>query len=273
MASERTGLILTFSELNQAEEDGNDYATSDEAFYKQSLPSFVSDEVHAMMHLTFCEIKWCATFWNPLYLIMFIIFYIFTFPGAALHWSLLCWIPVRKREHPEERELRSQGIYTALGVALISIPFAVIGLYLGSDIMVLINEISLAVNSSIIISNLVGLKAMADELVISIRIYSVGAWILVTFLIGLALVDVYEYITFSWLTILIYLLRIFAILVYTIIGVQCIQLWHMYEENDKKYSKDIFYAGILVLMFSVVVIGFIVAIVISEENAWRVIYF
>jgi uncharacterized membrane protein len=47
----------------------------------------------------------------------------------------------------------------------------------------------------------------------------------------------------------------------------------MYEENDKKYSKDIFYAGILVLMFSVVVIGFIVAIVISEENAWRVIYF
>jgi len=139
--------------------------------------------------------------------------------------------------------------------------------------MVLINEISLAVNSSIIISNLVGLKAMADELVTSIRVYSVGAWILVTFLRGLALVDVYEYITFSWLTILIYLLRIFAILVYTIIGVQCIQLWNMYEDNDKKFSKDVFYSGILVLMFSVVVIGFIVGIVISEENAWRIIYF
>ena len=272
MASERTGLILTFSEFNQAEESP-DYATTDEAFYKQSLPSFVSDEVHAMMHLTFCETKWCTTFWNPLYLILFIIFYIFTFPGAALHWALLCWIPVRKREHPEERELRSQGIYTALGVAIISIPFAVIGLFLGSDIMILINEISLAVNSSIIISNLVGLKAMADELVVSIRIYAIGAWILVTFLLGLALVDVYEYITFSWLTILIYLLRVFAILVYTIIGVQCIQLWHMYEDSDKKFTKDVVYASALVLLFLVVVIGFIVGIVISEENAWRIIYF
>ena len=190
-----------------------------------------------------------------------------------MHWALLCWIPVRKREHPEERELRSQGIYTALGVAIISIPFAVIGLFLGSDIMILINEISLAVNSSIIISNLVGLKAMADELVISIRIYAIGAWILVTFLLGLALVDVYEYITFSWLTILIYLLRVFAILVYTIIGVQCIQLWHMYEDSDKKFTKDVVYASALVLLFLVVVIGFIVGIVISEENAWRIIYF
>ena len=83
MASERTGLILTFSEFNQAEESP-DYATTDEAFYKQSLPSFVSDEVHAMMHVTFCETKWCATFWNPLYLILFIIFYIFTyFPDVS----------------------------------------------------------------------------------------------------------------------------------------------------------------------------------------------
>jgi hypothetical protein len=47
----------------------------------------------------------------------------------------------------------------------------------------------------------------------------------------------------------------------------------MYEDSDKKYNKDVFFASILVLMFSVVVIGFIVGIIISEENAWRIIYF
>jgi hypothetical protein len=47
----------------------------------------------------------------------------------------------------------------------------------------------------------------------------------------------------------------------------------MYEDSDKKFTKDVVYASALVLLFLVVVIGFIVGIVISEENAWRIIYF
>lgn len=159
-----------------------------------------------------------------------------------------------------------------MGVAIISIPFGVVGLYLGDDLMVMINEISLAVNSSIILSNLIGLKIMADELVISVRVFAIGAWIVDIFLIGLALVDVYSYVTFSWLSVLEYFFRIVEIFVYTVIAVQCIQLWNLYEYRPSNYSKDVCFAILLVILFLVVVVGFVAAIYIAEEKAWRVMY-
>lgn len=159
-----------------------------------------------------------------------------------------------------------------MGVAIISIPFGVIGLYLGSDIMVLINEIALAVNCSIIVSNLLALKAMADELIFSTRVFAVGAWIIDVFLIGLALIDVYEYLTFDWVTVLEYFFRIIEIFVYTVIAVQCTQMWNIYETDDKKFTRDIIFCVSLSVLFLVIVIGFILAVVISEEHAWRIFF-
>jgi hypothetical protein len=71
---------------------------------------------------------------------------------------------VRKLESPEERELRSQGIYAALGLAMISIIFGSIGVNIGQDAMYLVNMISLYVNASIIVSSLIGLKAVGEKL-------------------------------------------------------------------------------------------------------------
>ena len=86
--------------------------------------------------------------------------------------------------------------------------------------------------------------------------YSVGAWILVSFLVGFALVDIYDYITLSC-----------QFSLFTIKFTEYIKLWSMYEDSDKKYVKDSFYSSILVA-----VIGFIVASVISEENVGGIIF-
>jgi len=284
---ERSNLILSFNELANEEaniqpttlfNDGDSpYATADEAFFDQNIFSFVADEVHAMMHFLCCEARFCATFYNPLYLVLFGLLYVLTIPGALSHWALLTCIPVRKREFAEVRELRSQGIYTAIGVAIISIPFAVIGLFLGSDIMVLINELALAVNCAIIVTNLIGLKVIADDMIISIRTYAVGAWSIVALLIGLALFDVYEYLTFSWITTIEYTFRIVLIIVYTIIAVQCIQLWNLYDDDKSakppNFCHDVMFAIVLGSLFIGIFIGFAVAIYISEESAWRIMYF
>jgi hypothetical protein len=139
--------------------------------------------------------------------------------------------------------------------------------------MVLINQVSLAVNAGIIVSSLIALRAISDELIISIRVFAVGSWIVDVFLLGLALVDVYNFLSFSWLSVLEYLLRIFEIFIYTIIAIQCVQLWNMYETAKEQNWKDAYFAVFLSILYVGIVIGFIVAIVISEENAWRVLYF
>jgi len=272
-------VILTFSELVQEEavplsgSGSSLYANADEAFFGQNIFAYVGDEVHGMLQIAFCENRCCASFYNPLYSILYLLLYIFTIPGALFHWMLLEYIPVRKCEQPEIRELRSQGMYTAIGIAVISLPFAAIGLYLGDDIMVLINEVALAVNLAIIVTNLIGLKVVADELHLSVRTFAVGAWIIDLFLIGLALVDTYAYLTFSWLTVVSYVFRLLEIFVYTVIAFQCVQLWDMYGDKAEEHSgTDILFTVILAILFAGVVTAFVVAISISVENAWRILY-
>lgn len=225
-----------------------------------------------MLELLFCHVRCCFSWYNPIYVILFITIYLLTFPGAAVHWLLLPIVPVRKFENPEERELRSQGVYTAIGVAIWSLPFAALGLYYGDSLMQLINKISLLVNSSIILFNLIGLKAMADELITSIRIFSVGAFVIVLFLIGLALFDVYEYFTSSWIFIVSYVFRLIQIFVYTVIVMQCMQLWNMYEQSKVKQCLDVGLSIMLVLLLLAIITGFLVAIIIAEDKAWRIMF-
>ena len=88
-------MLLSFSELTRDDvRDANDvYASSGEAFLSQSLFVYVADEVNALLQVAFCEIRLCTTFYNPIYLLLFLLLYILTFPGAALHWLLLDLVP------------------------------------------------------------------------------------------------------------------------------------------------------------------------------------
>lgn len=274
--SERRPLIVPFSELSHEEDDHmlqREYATTDMAFLNQSIIDYSLDEVHAMMQIMCCNIRCIAHCYNPLYLVIFFLLFIVVLPGAFLHWTLMRCISVRKRESPEERELRSQGIYAALGIALISIPFGVIGLYIGTSQMIMVNKVSLYINSCIIVSSLLGLKALGDELVYTVRAFAIGSWIIDLFLICLCLLDVYSYVTFSWFSLLTYGLRIFGIVIYTIVALQCLLLWDTYVQRKNTYYSDIVYATFLGILYFGVVIGFSIVIISSEQNAWRVIYF
>lgn len=273
---ERKPLIIPISELSRVQDDHmlqQEYASSDDAFLNQSIINYSLDEVHAMMQIMCCNIRLIATCYNPLYLIMFVALFIVVVPGATLHWALLCCISVRKRESPEERELRSQGIYAALGLAMISMFFGAIGMERGTDEMVLVNKVSLYVNASIIVSSLIGLKAAGDELKYTIRMFVVGAWIIDIFLICLCLVDVYNYITFAWISTVSYSLRLFGIVIYSIVALQCMSLWDAYTIRKQAFYVDIIYTSILGLIYLGVIVGFMVVILTSEKNAWKILYF
>ena len=261
-------LILNFSELTQDTHE-IEYASYKEAFLNQSIHKFVIDEVHSMLQLVFCEISWIATFWNPIYASIFIILFILTFPGALLHWLLLDFIPVRRLELVEEREIRTQGVYTTIGVSLFVIPFNAIGLYLGSKQMILINEISLAVNTSVIIICLLGLKAIADELKFSVRVFVIGAFIVIIFQSALEMFDFMSYLTYSWITFIEYILRVLEIIVFSIVASQSLQFWNMYRPKEKK-SIDITYAIILSILYIGTIVGFLVAIFISQKYDWKI---
>ncbi len=277
---------MSMSELSQESQSFDQdypYATAQQAFYDQNIFSFVVDEVHAMMQIMCCESRSCATFYNPFYLVFFALLYVLTLPGAVLHWVLLSCIPVRCREYPEEREFRSQGIYTATGIALISIPFCIAGLFLGDSVMVLINEVAIVVNTCIVVTNMIALRAITDELLVTTRVFIVGIWLIDCVLIGLTLFDVYTFVTLSWETVLEFVLRIFEIFVYTVIGVQSIQFWDMYNGGldclggrnnslTRDSSKDTVYAVVMSILIAAVLGGFVYAVLVSEQQAWRIMY-
>jgi len=166
-----------------------------------------------------------------------------------------------------------------------------VGIIYGSNEMRLIDEVAVIVNCSIIFSNLIALKAIADELLWSCRVFIVGVWVIDIILIILALFDAYKFLTLSWVSIVAYLSRILEIFVYTTIGAQTVQFWNMYIEDpntdsnilfhndvigNRRYAKDkdiladVSTAILQGLLIAVVLAGFGAAIGISEENAWHI---
>jgi hypothetical protein len=277
---------MSFSELNsRLEIEDKMYMTSEEAFFGNSIFQFVADEVNSMLQIIFMngavEFWGCGfirSFYNPLYLLLFVLLYLVTFPGALLHYLLFDCMPVRLEEMPEERELRSQGIYMALGISFYCIIFGAIGLLYGNSSMVMINEIALASNVALIIINLIGLKAMGEEFVVTIRTYIIGIWLLVLTLIGLALFDAYKYITALWITLFDYIIRIFQIFIYIVIAVNLIEFWNFYGQTEaskeliqQNNCLDIFLTLLLIILFCGIYIGFIIVVEYAEDDAWRIL--
>ena len=280
--NERQGLIMSFNELNEANETEhiNYFFTVEEAFFGDSLFQFVADEVNAMLQILFLRglcgqsFSVCRSFYNPFYLAMFIVLYLFTFPGALLHWVMFDMIPVRAREDPEERDLRSQGIYLALGLSIMSIPFDGAGVYLGSEIMEMINIVSLMVNCALILFNLIGLRALGSELYHTMRCYTVGIWVIFVTITGLALFDVFRYFNHDWLNMLVYTLRAFTVVVYLFIGINVIPFWNAYaDEKSRAGVEDVLISIAALGLLAVVATGLAFAVFfISEENAWDVMF-
>lgn len=285
---ERQGLILSMSELSQEchnFEQDNPYATPQQAFYDQAIFSFVVDEVHAMMQIMCCEVRLCTSLFNPVYSLLFMVLYILTLPGAVLHWMFMSCVPVRMREYPEEREFRSQGIYTAMGTALISLLFCISGLFSSDSIVAVNNQVAVVVNGCIILTAMTSLRAITDELPATMRVFAVSMWLIALALAVLAFLDVYTAISFSWDAALVqFTLRLVELLMCTAVAVRAAQFWDMYADGQsdsfrsggysgsallRNDSRDVGLAVTLVLLQMVVLGGLMCAVDAAEVELPR----
>lgn len=252
------------------------FATAEQAFFDQSLLSFVGDEVHAMLQLIFCEKRSCTTLWNPLYLLLFIFLFIITFPGALMHWLLIDFIPVRSREYPEERELRSQGTYLAIGIAFYCIPISIASAILSSHMVAVISGLSVLVSVTLICFMLIALKAIAEELHAAVRIFILGIWTITLILAGLLIFDVASYFYTSPITVVDYLLRLLQLGIYVGISCQILQFWDLYSDKSKaalRRHDDIVNSVVLFFLWAVITFSLVSVLLISRQNAWRLFLF
>eukprot|EP00600_Ochromonadales_sp_CCMP1393_P001116 CAMPEP_0174990484 /NCGR_PEP_ID=MMETSP0004_2-20121128/21349_1 /TAXON_ID=420556 /ORGANISM="Ochromonas sp., Strain CCMP1393" /LENGTH=294 /DNA_ID=CAMNT_0016244101 /DNA_START=23 /DNA_END=904 /DNA_ORIENTATION=- len=291
--SETDRLVLTIDELNsQSDDNCFEFVSPNDAFFDQPLYSFVTDEVHAMMRILFCSQPQCLLIYNPLYLLAFFVLFTLTFPGAILHWLLISHVPVRATEDLEEREIRCQGIYTAMGTALLSIPYSILELlrvskYVNSEkvevaqrnsILLTVYALSLYVDACIIFYCLIGLKAICNELKYAVRTFAVCTVLVGLMLVAFLLFDVRMLLTSSIgnpsssLVVMYALqlcLNIFAIFITSIISSQSFHFWDLYQmRTSRKQNQDLCLVGTLVLSVIGIVSGLTTIMVMSANNDW-----
>ena len=197
--------VPTFSGLNDASSRAGynraSYGDSDfvgefmdpgELYGRESFFKYVADEVNALLDTLFCENRYLTAAYNPLYWVAFAALYILLLPGAYFHLMLLGYAPVRRSEFPEERDLRGQGIYTAMGAAIINVPFAIYGftsasVLSGSGELQAENSLALALTLALVAMNMIGLVALSFEYTSTLRMYGMGAVLVVLFLVFLCL--------------------------------------------------------------------------------------
>ena len=248
--------VPTFGELHRDSSRANynsfrgadfieDFLDPNEVYGKDSFFEYVSEEVCAMLDTIFCENRLMTAAYNPVYWVLYIAFYLLHLPGAAFHYGVLGYIPVRKAEFPEERDLRSQGIYTALGAAIINIPFALYGFTEGaigdqSAQLEVDNGLALLLTLVLVGVNCIALIALSYEYVNTLRVYAMGALAVVAFLVFLALYAVKDIWSADDVTVLTvqYTIRILLILVYGFIHVQCVAALDAYDSEENAPSAE-----------------------------------
>lgn len=270
--------VPTFGDLNRdsARANYNSFGAREEDFWrtepldpnevygKHSFVEYVSDEVCAMLDTMFCENRYLTATYNPIYWVFYFTFFLLHLPGALFHWGVLGYIPVRKAEFPEERDLRSQGIYTALGAALINIPFAFYGFTEGEVInqdaqLEVDNGLALLLTLTLVLVNLIALVAISYEYTTTLRVYAMGAFMVVVFLVFLSLYAVKDIITATDASILVvqYTIRILLIFVYSFIALQCLATLNAYdaEVTTKPERQDMDKTLTLVLLGAYTIFG------------------
>jgi hypothetical protein len=283
---ERAPLVLSFHELHELENDEKAYMSSNETYFgKFGLIRFVSEEVNALLQTLFLKdgiecvcCKYLRSYYNPIYSTLYIFLYALTFPGAAVHWLLFDQVSIRTEyDKDDERDMRSQGIYMMISLSLVCIPLDVLGIMKGTDNMKHVDAFALIVNLVMIMISLLGLKAIGDKLIITMRLYIIVTWLFLVLQIVLAFVDVYSYVLFAWETLINYALRILNISILTVIAVNSIDFWRMFDNETVQFEeymakKDRRYASMLGLLVALVLMTYAIMICTNERHAWRLAY-
>lgn len=240
----------------------------------QSFFKYVADEVNAVLDTLFCEDPVLTAYYNPLYWVIFAVLYLLLLPGAVFHFLILGHVPVKSGEFPEERDLRGQGIYIALGAAIMNLPFALYGFtngqIIGQEVQLEVaNGMALLLTLSMIAMNCIGLAAISYQLRYTLHVFSYGCFAVVLFLIFMSLYGIQDAVEADYDTKVIavqYVTRLILIVVYVFIYYQCSSALKAHTEEYilpeiSKSDWEFAYAliGIYVLFATCIIIALILA--------------
>jgi hypothetical protein len=255
MDPERRRLILSFSEFEEI--DNNPSAHEESIFGSKTVYQYVIDEIDPALKRFCCSYcyqwGWMPSFYNPIYLICFVGFFIKTYVGASFHWCLGSYIPIKANEGEEDEFLRKHVIYYSLGVALFNILFSAFLPIVSPDEFGLKNELSIVASICVIVTSLIFLKAFNDELYLSIRLANFTTWVVTFFLILLSAYSTQLFETPLWLSLGALVISYIETIIFLFIAVSSCRFWSQFEYIKTRQWKDFQLLFLLVLVHLVIV--------------------
>jgi hypothetical protein len=265
-------------------EDYDDYVIAQELPYDESLQRVILNEIYDILSNIYCKSNclYCFTVYNPIYCIIFMILVVVITPAVVLHWLLIDFIPIRVSENDTERKFRSHGIYTATGCAVLSIVYTVVSIIIeqlngekNASSELSLQLLYLFVFSSVVIINLIALKAIADRLIITIRVYIIAVWAMDFTLYTLLLCNMNRILHMTIGLMMVTLsLSIGTLLVCTIIARNAVYFWNYYyisavltrqrQSNRKNYHD--FRLALIIMLLSIGSLGLLLLLIIKHAT-------
>lgn len=267
-------------------EDYDDYVIAQELPYDESLQRVILNEIYDILSNIYCKNNclYCFTVYNPIYCIIFTVLAVIITPAVVLHWLLIDYVPIRVSENDTERKFRSHGIYTATGCAILSILYTIVSIIIkqsnGQERHYNSSELSLQllnlfVFSSVVIINLIALKAIADRLIITIRMYIIAVWAMDFTLYTLLLCSMNTILHMTiGLMVVTLSLSIGTLIVCTIIARNAIYFWNYYyisailtgqRQSNRKSNRD-FRLALVIMILSSCSVGLLLLIIIQHAT-------
>ena len=265
-------------------EDYDDYVIAQELPYDESLQRVILNEIYDILSNIYCKSNclYCFTVYNPIYCIIFMILVVVITPAVVLHWLLIDYIPIRVSENDTERKFRSHGIYTATGCAVLSIVYTVVSIIMEqlNGEKIASSELSLQllylfVFSSVVIINLIALKAIADRLIITIRVYIIAVWAMDFTLYTLLLCNMDRILHMTIGLMMVTLsLSIGTLIVCTIIARNAVYFWNYYytsavltgqRQSNRKGYRD-FRLALIIMLLSSGSLGLLLLLIIKHAT-------
>jgi len=263
------------------EDNYDDYIIAQDLPYDESLHTVVLNEIYDLLRNIYCQSNClcCFTMYNPIYCMLFVVLFIIITPAVVLHWLLIDYVPIRVSENDTERKFRSHGIYTATGCAVLSIAYTVVNIIVVHSNGENSSELSLQllylfVFSSVVIINLIALKAIADRLLITIRVYIISVWSMDFVLYTLLLCNMNRILHMTiGLMITALSLSISILIICTIIARNAVYFWNYYipvllpgqRQSSRKSYRD-FQLAILIMLLSSCSLGALLLIIIQNAS-------
>ena len=136
------------------------------------------------------------------------------------------------------------------------------------------NGLALLLTLALVVMNLIALVAISYEYTTTLRVYAMGTYVVILFLVFLSLYAVKDIMTATDVTILAiqYTIRILLIIVYSFIAFQCIATLDAYDTEvttrPERQDMDVTLSRVLYGAYALFVACIITAYVLADVMNW-----